>query len=69
MEKGGLLNLTPKKSVSTSDDVTCDAARTVAVETVFVMVYGVLMDRKFKQLRPLQNEQMSVCVCVRVTGQ
>lgn len=59
MEKGGLPNLTPKKSVSTSDDVTCDA---VAIETVFVMVDRVLMDRKFQQLHPLQNEEMRVRV-------
>lgn len=41
MEKGGLLNLTPKKSVSTSDDFTRNATRAVAIETVLVMVYRV----------------------------
>lgn len=34
----------------------------VAIETVFVMVYRVLMDRELKEFHPLQNEQMCVCV-------
>ncbi len=55
MEKRRLLNLTPKKSVSTSDDVTYDAAGVVAIDTVFVMLCRLSMDREYKLLPPLQN--------------
>lgn len=60
MEKRVWLHLTPRKSVSTCDDVSCDAVGAVAIETVFVMVHNVLMDRKFK--RTWYNEQMRVCM-------
>lgn len=48
----------PKKSVSTSGDVTGDAVRAVAIETVFVMVHSVFFTGR--EIQAHANE----CMCV-----
>lgn len=47
MTRSGLTHLTRKKSVSATDDVTRDAVRAVTIETVFVTVYKVYVEKKW----------------------